>query len=471
MTLRKARGNLTEGPIFTKMLMFAIPIILTGVLQTMYSMADNIVVGKFSADPDALGAVGSTTPLTTLIINFMLGISTGASVIVAQLYGAKKEAEVSRAVHTAMSFSLICGITFMTIGLVCARPVLILMGTKADLLEKAILYMVIICVGIPATAVYNFGAAIIRSVGDSKTSLYILSISGLINVLLNLFFVTVCGMSVGGVAWATTISKYISAIAIVTVLLKRKGACYRLSLKKLKIERKLLGRILRYGIPMSVQNSIFSVSNIILTGSLNAFPKHTISAKTIASSIEGVTSTAMSGFSSASTTFVGQNFGAKKYGRINKVFLYGVIQVAAIGIFVSQVEILFGRELALLYIDAADPSKEAIVADVLEIFDIMLAFYFLCGIMNVMSGVLRGIGYSVFAMTAAVIGVVARTVWIIVATPKGRFHSIFGLFVSYPGSWLLTIILLGICIIYAWRKSGILQGAREEKKLDKKSKI
>lgn len=463
MTARKIKGNLTEGPIFTKMILFAIPIILTGVLQVMYNMADNIVVGRFSGDPGALGAVGSTSSLTAFIINFMTGISTGTSIIVAQLYGAKKEREVSRAVHTAMSFSVIVGLVFMAIGLISARPVLTLMGTEKDFLDKAVLYMVIICLGIPATSIYNFGASILRSVGDSKISLYVLSVSGVINVLLNLFFVIVCNMSVGGVALATTISKYVSAISVVWVLIRRKESCYALSFKKLRIDKGLLKRILRYGIPMSIQKSIFSVSNIILTGSINTFAKHTISAKTIAFNIESITYTAMTGFSSASTTFSGQNFGAKKYGRVKKVFLYGAIQVAALGILVSQLEILFGRELASLYIDANDPNKEAITRDVLEIFKIMLSTYFLCGIMNVMSGVLRGIGYSVTAMVSAVVGVVIRVLWIIFIVPIEKFHTVFYLFFSYPLSWVLTIILLSVCTVYSWRKTGIWKGEENKR--------
>jgi len=463
MLKSKTKASLTEGPILTRMLLFVFPLILTGVLQVMYNMADNIVVGQFSGDPDALAAVGSTASLTTLIINFLIGIASGAGVVIAQFYGAKNEQEVSRTVHTAMTFSFIGGIVFMGIGLACAEPVLILMGTKKDLLDKAVLYMIIICLGIPASSIYNFGASILRSVGDSKTSLYILSASGIINVVLNLVFVIVFNMSVVGVALATIISQYVSAIAVITVLIKRKGTSYNLNFKRLRIEKRLLVRIMKFGLPIAFQSSLFSIANIIITGAVNTFPKHTISAKTIAFNIEGITYTAMNAFSHAAMTFAGQNYGAKKYHRLNKIFIYAVLSVTAIGILISQIEIFFGEELALLYVEADDPNKAAVVADVLEIFKIMLATYFLCGIMDTMSGILKGLGFSVSSMLASVIGVFVRVCWVIFVTPTERFHTIFGLFVSYPISWIVSIMLLGVCCIYAWHKLGIWWGAREER--------
>ena len=463
MLKSKIRPSFTDGPIFTRMLLFVIPLMLTGVLQQLYNMADNIVVGQFSGDPDALAAVGSTSSLTALIINFLLGIGAGSSVVIAQFFGARDEKNVSRTVHTAMTFSFIGGLVFMAIGLVCAKPALTLMGTNEDLLEKAVLYMTIICLGIPASSVYNFGASILRSVGDSKTALYILSISGVINVLLNLFFVIVCNMSVAGVALATIISQYVSAISVAIILIKRKGVCYNLNFRKLKIEKPLLVRIMGFGIPIALQSSLFSLSNIVFTSAVNTFPKHTISAKTIAFNIETITYTAMNAFSQAAMTFTAQNYGAKKYKRLNRIVLFATLSVTAVGILISQTEIFFGRDLALLYIESADPNKEAVISDVLEIFKTMLATYFLCGIMEVMSGVLKGIGYSMSSMICSLIGLGIRVGWVLFVTPTERFHTIFGLVVAYPLSWGASIILLGAMLIYAWHRLGIWREAKAEK--------
>ncbi len=468
MTKVKSKASLTEGPIFSRLLLFVIPIVLTGVLQVMYNMADNIVVGRFSGDPNALGAVGSTSSLTILIVNIMLNISAGAGVVIAQFYGARDSDKVSRAVHTSMAFSVIGGIACMVVGIVFARPLLTLMGTQEIFYDKAVLYMTIICCGIPASSIYNFGAAILRSIGDSKTSLYILTASGLINVGFNLFFVLVCHMTVDGVAYATIISQYASAIAVVVVLMKRRGESYRLNLRNLRMEMGMLGRILRIGIPMALQSSLFSISNIIVTGAVNTFPPHVVSAKTIAFNIEGITYTVMNAFANAAMTFVGQNYGARKFRRLNKVFIYALIQVAVAGILVAQAEILLAEPLSSLYIGENDPNRTLIIEAVLEIFNIMLITYFLCGIMEVISGVLKGIGFSVSSMVASLIGLALRVAWILFVTPTEKFHTIFGLFVSYTLSWILTILLLLVCCAYAWKKLEIMRLAREEKLMESK---
>lgn len=462
----KDKGSLTEGPIFIRMLLFVIPIILTGVLQVMYNMADNIVVGRFSGDPDALGAVGSTSSIVVLVTSVMLNLSSGAGVVIAQYYGAKDSDKVSRTVHTAMTFSVFGGLIFMTLGLVFARPLLTLMGTQEVFYDKALLYMNIICCGIPATAVYNFGAAILRSVGDSKTSLYVLSTSGIVNVILNLVFVLGFDMTVDGVAYATIISQYVSALWIVLILMKRKGVSYRLFLGKLRFELHLVLRILYIGLPIALQSSLFSISNIVITSAINTFPPIVVSAKTIAFNIEGITYTVMDAFATASMTFIGQNYGAKKFSRLNKVLLYAIVQVAVVGILVAQIEILFGRQLSALYINAADSNRQAIIDAVMQILNVMLSTYFLCGIMNVISGVLKGLGFSVSSMIACLLGLVVRVAWILFVTPTERFHTIFGLFVSYTISWLFTILLLIVCCIFAWRKLGIMRHAKEELKLE-----
>ena len=472
MLKTRLKRDLTQGPIFTSLLTFVIPIVLTGILQVAYNMADNIVVGQFSGDPDALAAVGSTASLTTFFTNLFLGIAAGAGVVIAQFYGAKQYDDVSRATHTAIGFSFVFGIAITAIGMALVYPLLKVMGTQDDLMDKAVLYAMIICAGFPASSIYNFGASVLRSIGDSKTPLFILASTGIVNVVFNLVFVIGFGMSVAGVAIATIIAQYLSAIAVMWVLVKRRGQCYSVNLKRLKIERLLLSRILRIGVPIAVQSSLFSISNIIVTSSVNTFSKPVISAKTIAFNIEGITYTAMNGFSHAAMTFIGQNYGAKKYRRMNRIFIYSLIQVMAVGILVSQTEIFFGRELSMLYINADDPNKEAVIAAVLEIFKVMLATYFLCGMMEVLSGILKGLGYATISVVASILGLVVRVFWLLFIVGKsGKFHTVFGLCLSYTISWLVTIALLLLCCAYVWHKIGIWRGAKEEKMQNKENSI
>ncbi len=463
MLKTRLKKDLTQGPIFTGLLTFVIPIVLTGILQVMYNMADNIIVGQFSGDEYALGAVGCTASLTTFFVNLFLGISAGAGVLIAQFYGAKLYNDVSRATHTAVAFSLVFGIAVTAVGLALVYPMLKLMSTPSEYMDNAVLYSMIICAGFPASSVYNFGAAVLRSVGDSKTPLLILASTGIVNVLFNLLFVIGFGMSVAGVAIATIIAQYLSAIWVILILLRRRSQSYCINVRKLKIERSILIRILRIGVPIAVQSSLFSISNIVVTKAVNTFPSATIDAKPIAFNIEGITYTAMNGFSTAAMTFVGQNYGAKKNRRINRIFIYSLLQVAAIGILISQIEIFFGREISMLYVSADNPNREEIIKAVLEIFEIMLATYFLCGIMEVLSGILKGLGYATISVVASLIGLAIRVLWILFVTPTERFHTIFGLFVSYTISWLITVVLLLICCVYVWRKLGIWRGAKEEK--------
>lgn len=471
MLKKRLKKDLTQGPIFVGLLTFVIPIVLTGILQVMYSMADNIVVGQFSGDEYALGAVGCTAALTTFFINLFLGISAGAGVVIAQFYGAKQYGDVSRAAHTAMAFSVIFGIGVMLFGFATVYPMLKLMGTPSEYMDNSVLYAMIICAGFPASSIYNFGAATLRSVGDSKTPLMILATTGIVNVVFNLVFVIGFGMSVAGVAIATIIAQYLSAVWVVLVLIKRRDQSYGIEIKRLKIEKCILTRILRIGVPIAVQSSLFSISNLVVTSAVNTFPPATIDAKPIAFNIEGLTYTAMNGFATAAMTFIGQNYGARKNRRINRIFLYSVLQVAVVGILIAQIEIFFGREISLLYVDADNPNREEIVKAVLEIFEIMLTTYFLCGIMEVLSGILKGLGYATISVIASLIGLAVRVAWLLFVTPTEKFHTIFGLFVSYTISWTLTILLLLACCAYVWRKLGIWRGAKQEKLEQKENEI
>lgn len=453
MNAVKKKKDFTQGPLFLPMLTFVLPIMLTGILQVLYNMADNIVVGQFSGDPDALAAVGSTGSLTNLVVNAMMGFSAGSGIVLSHAFGAKNHSLVSKIVHTAMTLSIFAGIIFGLVGFFISYPVLDLMGTKPELLDKATLYMQITCAGIPGLAVYNFGATILRSIGDSKTPLYILSLSGILNVVLNLVFVIVLHMSIAGVALATIIAQYLSAVAVVIVLNKRKGESYALNFARLGIDRQVLARIVRFGLPAAIQGSVFSLSNIVITSAVNTFDTPTISAKTIAGNIEGLLYTALNSYMHAALTFVGQNYGAKEGGRIKKSILYAVGQVLVIGTLIGQIMIIFGEPLSLMYIDHTDPNKEIVLAKTIELLNLMLVAYVLCGVMESLAGSLRGLGFSITPMLINLIGTCGtRVLWVTVFFPMPALNNIVGLFLVYPVSWILTILAHTTVLIFSRKK-------------------
>lgn len=448
--VKSKKLSFTDGPIFWRIILFALPIMATGILQILYSMADNIVVGQFSGDPLALGAVGSTSSLVNLTINLLIGISVGTSVVVSQAYGAKNEKMVSRSVHTALIFALFGGLTFMGIGFAISRPALVLMGTRPELLEKALLYFRIICIGIPATAVYNFGAAVLRSVGDSKSPLIILASTGLVNVGLNFFFVIVCHMTVDGVAIATITSQYLSAIAVVLVLFIKRAECYGFSPSKLVFDTTLLARILRFGIPSGLQSSIFSISNILLTSGINSLGTSAITAYTISNNIDALTFTACNSFHHGALTFTGQNFGANKPDRIKKIIIYSLIQVTVAGVLVGQTVLLLGKPIAGMYVNASDPNYTEIMTHTLDIMKLLLNTYFICGIMDVLSGALKGLGYSVIPMAVSLVCICGfRIVWRFAVFPLERFNTPTGLMLCYVFSWSLAAITFALLVIFA----------------------
>ncbi len=453
MVAPKKKLGITDGPIFGKMLAFSLPVMLTSVLQTLYNMADNAVVGQFSGDPNALGAVGSTTSLTNLVLNLMLGVSLGTSVAVSQAFGAKNERLVSRISHTALSFSVILGVVLMLIALLISKPVLELMGTRTVLLDSAILYFRIICLGIPASSIYNVAAGTLRSVGDSKTPLIILALSGLVNVGLNFLFVCSFGMTVDGVAIATITSQYLSAVAAVYILWRKRSECYGFSFKKLCIDKGQLKRILLLGIPAALQNAAFSLSNVLLVSGVNTLGDHAIKANTIATQVDSITYIASTSFGTAAMVFTGQNYGAKKYDRIKRVLVCGLIQAAVFGVLVGQLFLIFSDQVASLFISATDPNKTEILALTKELVTVILTTYFLCGIMGIVSSVLRGLGYSLSPMITAIVCICGiRITWRYLVFPHEAFNSLAGLYTSFPISWIIATICYLAIFIYAWRK-------------------
>ncbi len=453
MQIKKhARAEFTKGPLFFKILFFAIPIMATGVLQILYNMADNVVVGKFSGDATALAAVGSTSSLTNLILNLLLGLSVGSGVVVAQYFGAKRLSEISKSVHTSMTVSVIGGLIFAIFGFFAARPLLTLMDTRPDIIDSATLYLRIIFCGVPASSVYNFGSSILRSVGDSKRPLIILATTGLVNVGLNIFFVTVCHMTVDGVALATIISQYLSAGAVV-FLLMRTNECYKFDPKKMGIDRVIFGKVLRIGIPSGIQGMMFSISNVMIQSSINTFPTETVSGNTAALSLEGFSYTIMNSFSNAALTFTGQNFGAGKIKRVYKILFYSLIQIFLIGFITGYLEITFAEQLSWLFVDKNIPHAQMIVDASVTRLSYVLKWYFLCGIMEVFTYHLRGIGYSITPMLATLFGVCfIRIAWVAFVFPTESFNTPLGLYMVLPISWAVAIVLsIIICIIASFK--------------------
>ena len=462
----KNKKNFTEGPLFFRITLFALPIMLTGALQIVYNMADNIVVGKFSGDELALGAVGCTSSLTNLIVNLLLGIAAGSGVVISQLYGSGEAKRVSRAVHTAMVFSLFGGIFIGALGLIISRPVLTLMGTNEAIIDNAVLYFRIICIGIPASSVYNFGASVLRSTGDSKTPLIILASTGIVNVLLNLFFVIVCRMSVAGVAIATIIAQYLSAVGVVLILIfKKKGECFAFSFKLICFDSSLFKRIIRLGLPAGFQSSMFSISNVLLASAINTFPPITVSANTIASQVDAITYVTMNSFSQAVMTFAGQNYGAKRADRVKKSFIYCLIQITVFGIAISRLELLFKRELASLFVDMTSPNANLIIETSLSTITLLLNTYIFCGLMDIISCFMRGIGFSILPMIISLTGICGiRLIWIYTVFPLERFNTYSGLMLSYPVSWVITLIAFSIAAIFAFRRLRTLEPDGDEAK-------
>ncbi len=445
--------SLTEGPIFSRLLLFTVPLMLTGLLQVFYNMADNIVVGSFSGDELALAATGSTGALTALIVNTLTAFATGSGVVIAQSFGAKDYNSLSKSIHTAMTLSVIGGLSLGVIAFTFSELFLGLMGTQEILMSRATLYFRIISLGIPASTVFNFGAAVLRSLGNSKIQLYILGTTGIVNVILNLFFVIVCKMTVDGVALATVISQYLSAVTVVIILCNVKDKNTRLDLKKLKIHTNLLKKILKIALPACLQTSLFSLSNIMIQAAANELPTLALSAKTIAANIDNLVYTAINSYSNSTMTFVAQNYGAKNMERVKKSIFTAAFQVTAVGVIIGQILLFFGERLAALFIDPLDPNKVQVIEYSMEIMRIILNIYFMCGIMDMLSGALRGLGNAVLPMIIGLIGVCGiRLVWIFCFFPMEHLHNLTGLYLSYPITWVFCITALGIALAVEWRK-------------------
>lgn len=440
----KYEMDMCNGPLLGKIILFSIPVILSGILQLLFNAADIVVVGRFAGN-EALAAVGSTSSLINLMTNLFIGLSVGANVLVARYYGAEQKKELSEMVHTAVLTSVVSGIALIFVGVLVAEPALKLMDTPTDCIDQAVLYIRIYFVGMPVSMLYNFGSAILRAVGDTKRPLYFLSAAGVINVILNLFFVIVLHMGVAGVAMATVISQAVSALLVIRCLMKT-DSDYKLELCKLCIVKDKLIKMAQIGLPAGLQGSLFSVSNVLIQSSVNSFGSIAMAGNAAAGNVEGFVYTAMNSMSQTAISFAGQNFGAGKFKRIGKVTFQCLVIVMLIGLIMGNTVFFFAENLLGLY------SKDAQVIEygILRL-SVICTTYCLCGMMDVMVGVMRGMGHSVLPMLVSLTGAcLFRVVWIY--TIFKAYNSLFSLYVSYPISWLLTFLAHTLCFSYLYRR-------------------
>ena len=425
--------DMVNGPLAGKLLLFALPLMLSSLLQLLFNAADVVVVGRY-AGKEALAAVGSNGSLINLLVNLFIGFSVGANVVVARDLGAGREEDVGKSVHTSVTLSLISGVVLMAAGTILARQLLVWTASPAEVIGLATVYLRIYFCGMPANMLYNFGAAILRAQGDTRRPLYFLSIAGVTNVALNLLFVIVLEMSVAGVALATIISQYISALLVLQCLIRDKGAL-RLDLKKLGLDKRVIIRICQVGLPAGFQGIVFSLSNVVIQSSINSFNSTAIVAgSSTSSNIEGFVYTGMNAIYQTCLTFTSQNYGAGKCRRVDRTLLLCLGYVTAIGLELGNLAVFLGPQLASIYA----PGEPEVVAQAVLRLQYVCSLYFLCGIMDTMVGVLRGLGYSVVPMVVSMVGAcVTRLVW--VATIFQVYRSPEVLYLSYPVSWTITL--------------------------------
>lgn len=432
---KKYEMDMTEGPILKKLIVFALPLMFSNILQLLFNAADIIIVGKFAGSL-SLAAVGSTSSLVNLLVNFFIGISIGTNVLVAKYFGSKQHSDLSNCVHTSVALSAILGVVIGLIGLFLSTPLLKMMNTDAQVLPLASLYLKIYFLGVPANVVYNFAAAILRAIGDTDRPLKFLTISGVVNVVLNLITVVGLHMNVAGVAIATAISQYVAATLVVLCLMHAEGA-YRLALGKLRLHKDTLTNILRLGFPAGLQSTLFSVSNVIVQSSVNSFGAVVMAGNSAASNLEGFVHTACVSLYHSSLSFTSQNVGAKRYDRLNKIIASSAMLVVVLAATLGMLVYMLKSPLLSLYVSKADPNRDGVLASATLRLGYVCTFYALCGLMDVGCGTLRGLGKPWAPMIISTLGACGfRILW--VTTVFRAFHSLPVLYIGYPISWILT---------------------------------
>ncbi len=445
---KKAKNeiDMCNGPILKKMLIFTLPLMCSSMLQLLFNAADIIVVGRFAGDT-ALAAVGSTTSLVLLLSNLFIGLSVGANVLAARYFGAQRGNELSKTVHTALLLSMVSGIILTLMGVFLAKPILQMMDTPDTVINLSVLYLRIYFLGMPAMLIYNFGSAILRAKGDTRRPLIYLSFAGILNVSLNLVLVIVFNLGVAGVGIATAVSQFVSAGLMIRCLSKEKGG-FRFSVKKLRFHKDKLIAILQIGLPAGIQSTLFSLSNVLIQASINSFGDVAMAGSAAAGNIEGFVYVAMNAFYQASITFTSQNVGAGKYHRVKPIMIRAVACVTVTGLVLGNLAYGFGNVLLLFY-----TTSPAVVVEGLRRLSYVSAWYFICGIMDTLVGVLRGLGYSIVPMFVSLIGACGlRIVWILTIFQIPMFHSLDTIYLSYPVTWTITAGTHFICYLIITKK-------------------
>ena len=441
------KRSMTSGPLLPNIILYTIPVILTSILQLLFNAADLIVVGRYCGSI-SVAAVGTTGAISNLIINLFIGLSVGAGVLVAQNLGAKKESTVHRVIHTAVPAALIGGIFLSIIGIIFAKPLLQLMNTPDNVIELSAIYMRIYFAGMTFTMLYNFCASILRAAGDTKSPLIFLTIAGIINVVLNLIFVTQFNMNVAGVALATTISQGISASLVLIALIKRKDCC-KFKYQNMRIYKNELLKLIKIGLPAGIQGSLFSISNVIIQSSINSFGGVVMSGNAAAANIEGFVYVMLNSFHQSAVNFVGQNTGAQHFKRVKKTLIICLLSVSVVGIVAGFTVYIFAPQLLSIYIT---DSSAAISYGITRLTFICIP-YFLCGLMDVTTGALRGMGASLTPMIISVLGVCGfRITWILTIFRVERFHTPQCLYFSYTVSWTLTFLIELAAFAFLFKK-------------------
>ena len=444
MKNNKYEIDMCNGTIMDKLVSFSVPLMISGILQILFNAVDIIVVGRFSGS-QALAAVGSTSALINMMINLFIGISLGANVLAARFYAADRKKEMSETVHTSIMLALISGILMVFVGLICARWSLELMDTPDDVIDQATLYMRIYFVGMPFFMLYNYGAAILRAVGDTKRPLMYLIVSGVLNAILNVFLVVCFHLDVAGVGIATVVSQMVSCILVLRCLYKSEGS-YQLRFSKLTIKTRYLGQIFAVGVPAGIQSTVINFSNVLLQSSVNSFGSVAMAGYTAANNVLSFLYVSVNSVTQACMSFTSQNYGVHKFKRMDRVLVDCLILSVGVALALGSVAYFFGPEILQIYTEEPD-----VIASGMEILAYTTLTYFLCGIMDLFPGALRGMGHSGVPMILSILGTVGtRIVWIFGIFPSHR--SLGVLFWSYPISWILTIIMQVICFCFVRKK-------------------
>ena len=437
MKKNKYEIDMCNGSIMDKLISFSLPLMLTSILQLMFNAVDIIVVGHYTGS-EALAAVGSTTALINIFTNLFIGVSLGANVLAARYFAAGQDKEMSEAVHTAIALALVSGVIMAFVGVGATRLALEVMDTPANVIDQSVLYMRIYFMGMPFFMLYNYGAAILRAVGDTKRPLMFLAVSGMANVVLDLALVIVVPLGVAGVAIGTVASQMISCILVIRCLCKTESS-YQLRFSRLAIKSVYLKRIFQVGIPAGIQSTVINFSNAMLQSSVNSFGSTAMAGYTAANNVMGFLYAAVNAVTQACMSFTSQNYSVRKPKRMDRVLVDCMILSVGVSVVFGVGAYVFGSQILKIYTTDAE-----VIQCGLEILSITTVPYFFCGIMDLIPGALRGMGHSAVPMILSVIGTVGtRIIWIYLIFPQHR--SLYFLFISYPGSWIATILLQAVC--------------------------